>query len=320
MSERCSEGRYATMDYVTSSGQEGLNMRHEQIAIADNPTVKTLNRFDQIAREMSLKMGNGCRLREGAECIRAYYNDRELLGPMLADANWRPRFLEFAQARIALDRFVNAVETLRGLTGLKRILNDVLNASITQDFEPSSAKDKLYELELAATLKIAGFHVELREPDIVASGNGLSRPLAIACKFPSSRYQIHEHISNGYRQITKQNLDGAVAIGIDLIIGKEQRLHGVLDFGIGNLPPEEILDRRLVKEILTLEKDRKTDYPSERPLDGLIMTAAIVAKDRDSPALTFLNIIRLGCLPGNPLGADLAIVKENIEAIRTVGP
>ncbi len=195
-------------------------------------------------------------------------------------------------------------------------MKEVVAASIAQDFERSPAKDKLYELELAATLKLAGFQVELREPDIVASGSGLSKPLAIACKYPSSRHQIHEHISKGYRQITGQNLDGAVAIGLDLIFGKEAGLLGWLDFRRGNTPASEILANRLFAEVSRLEAERKRDYPAERPLDGLVVTLTMIGVDGDPPAIDALNSIALGCLPGNPLKADLEIVMKGIETIQ----
>jgi len=274
------------------------------------PTFQTLSRFDQLVRDLGLRLGDGLPLKQEAELIRAYYDERARFGPEQIAAKWEPRFLEFARARISLERFVAATQTLKGLPGLKKIVKEVVAASIAQDFERSPAKDKLYELELAATLKLAGFQVELREPDIVASGSGLSKPLAIACKYPSSRHQIHEHISKGYRQITGQNLDGAVAIGLDLIFGKEAGLLGWLDFRRGNTPASEILANRLFAEVSRLEAERKRDYPAERPLDGLVVTLTMIGVDGDPPAIDALNSIALGCLPGNPLKADLEIVMK----------
>jgi hypothetical protein len=281
----------------------------------DIPTLQTLARFDQLVAEMNLKVGNGSPLKRDVDLIRDAYNDRASLGDAEGQAKWGHRIPDFVQARITMERFVAATETLKGLAGLTRIVKDVLAGSISQDFKPSQAKDKLYELEFAATLKHAGFHVELREPDIVASGNGLSRPLAVACKYPSSRHQLHAHVSKGYKQITGQNLDGAVAIGLDLIVGKDARLQGILDFRLGDIPAPQILERRLANEVSTLQTERKRDYPAERPLDGLIMTVTIAGIDDEPPTLAFLNSIMLGCLPGNPLAKDLEVVKEKIEGI-----
>jgi hypothetical protein len=280
------------------------------------PTFQTLVRFDRLVRDLGLKLGDAFPLKREAELIRAYYDERARFGPKNIAVKWEPRFLEFARARISLERIVAAMETLKELPGLKRIVKEVVSGSIDQDFERSPAKDKLYELELAATLKLGGFNVELREPDIVASGAGLSRPLAIACKYPSSRQQIHEHISKGYSQITGQKMDGAVALGLDLIFGKEAGLLGWLDFRRSKQAPESVLEKRLFAEIKHLEEERKRDYPAERPLDGLIVTLTMIGIGGNPPALNALNSIALGCLPNNSLKADLEIVVKGIEAIR----
>ncbi len=104
---------------------------------------------------------------------------------------------------------------------------------------------------MAATLKLAGFSVELREPDVVASGNGLSNPLAIACKYPFSRQQVHEHISKGYRQITRENMDGVVSIGLDLMVAKDLGLGTRLDFRRGRKPAFEIMEKRWTWRFVT---------------------------------------------------------------------
>jgi len=281
----------------------------------DIPTLQVLSRFDRLIEEMGLKMGEGCALKQQAELIREYYYDRKLLGPNHANAKWQPRFLEFAQARIALQRFVEAVGTLQGVLGLSGVLRKVLTGSTSQDLRPSQAKDALYELELAATFRLAGFYVELREPDIVASGNGLRKPLALACKFPSSHQQLHEHLSKGYRQITGQNMDGAVAIGLDLIFGIAAEFEGVPEFSRGGVPALEAQRQFLEKEMHDLIATRARLYPAERPVDGLLMTVTTVGTNASAPTLDRLETIVCWCQPANPLAADLEIVKQRIEAL-----
>jgi len=285
----------------------------------DIPTVQILARFDRLVQEMNLKMGDGCPLKQEADMIRESYDDKESLRYEEREAKWQPRLENLYLARVALEWFAEATETLKALPGIRLILKRVLAGSITQDFEPSRAKDALYELELAATLKLAGFQVELREPDIVASGNGLNKPLAIACKYPSSRQQLHAHISKGYQQIAGQDLDGAVAIGLDLIIAKETGLKGWLDFRLSNEPPLDILERRLALAITDLETERQRDYPSERQLDGLIMTMTIAGFYGEPVGIAFLETIYLGCRKGNPLADDLTVVVQGIKAIRGSG-
>jgi hypothetical protein len=189
--------------------------------MSDIPTEQTLIGFDALLKAMKLRVGDNSPIRHEASIVRDYYRDRAALGIDEAVKKWDPRFDKFYDARIVLERVTAGATALSGVPALKRLLREVLVGSLTQDFQPSSSKGKLCELELAATLKLAGFTVELREPDIVASGNGLSKPLAIACKYPSSRQQVHEHISKGYRQITRQNLDGVVSIGLELMVAKE---------------------------------------------------------------------------------------------------
>jgi hypothetical protein len=264
---------------------------------------------------MNLRVGESTPIKQEADIVRDYYRDRETLGVDEAVKKWDPRFDEFYSARITLERVVSAATTLEGVPRLRRLLQEVLGGRLTQDFQPSQSKDKFYELELAATLKLAGFSVALREPDIVASGNGLAHALAIACKYPSSRQQIHKHISDGYRQITNQDLDGVVAIGLELLVANELSLPARLDFRRGNTPPFVIMENRLEFERRSLEVERERDYPSERPLDGLMLTLSFVGIYEDPPMLTHLNSVALGCRGENPLRVDLERVKLAIEAM-----
>lgn len=283
--------------------------------MSDIPTVQTMLRFDQLLTATKMKVGDNSPIKQEADIVRDYYRDRAALGVDEAIRKWDPHFDEFYQARITLERVTAAVSALSGTRGLKALLNDILEGSVTQDFKRSSSKDKLYELEMAATLRLAGFSVELREPDIVASRNGLSKPLAIACKYPFSRQQVHDHISKGYRQITRENLDGVVSIGLDLLVAKDLGLGPRLDFRRSGKPAHEIMADRLDMELHNLQAERK-DYPEERELDGLMLTLAYSGIDGNPPELTTLYSIALGCRSGNPLKADLEIVKAAIEAIK----
>jgi hypothetical protein len=282
--------------------------------VSEIPTEETLTRFDALLKRMNLRVEVNTPIKREADMVRDYYRDRETLGVDEAVKKWDPRFNDFYSARITLQRVVAAATALDGIPRLRGLLQEVLQGALTQDFEPSQSKDKFYELELAASLKSAGFSVALREPDIVASGNGLANPLAIACKYPSSRQQIHNHISCGYAQITRQDLDGVVAIGLDLLVARELMLPNRLDFRRGNTPPFLIMENRLEIERRKLEVERERDYPSERPLDGMMLTLSLVGIYDDPPTLTHLNSVALGCRPGNPLRVDLEIVKRKIEA------
>jgi hypothetical protein len=284
--------------------------------MSEIPTEETLLKFDALLDRMGLSVGINSPIKQEADIVRDYYRDRKQLGIEEAIKKWNPRYDEFYSARITLERVVASATALEGVPRMKTLLCEVLDGSLTQDFQPTPSKDKFYELELAASLKLAGFAVELREPDIVASGNGMANPLAIACKYPSSRAQVHvQHISKGYRQITKQDLDGVVAIGLDLLVAKELNLPPKLDFRKGHTPPFVIIERRLETELRRLERERDEDYPSERKLDGMMLTLSFVGTDGDPPTLANLTGIALACRRGNPLRPDLEIVKRKIEGI-----
>jgi hypothetical protein len=79
--------------------------------------------------KISLKLGDGSPLKREADLIREVYHDRESLGDEEGQAKWGHRIPEFVLARIALERFVAATETLKGLPGVKKIMKDVLASS-----------------------------------------------------------------------------------------------------------------------------------------------------------------------------------------------
>ncbi len=236
--------------------------------------IQLVDDFDELIRHLKLKVASNAPLKQQADLVREMYSDPAEGSESWKD-KWRPRIQETKQARIAVERFVKAVGTVKTLPGVPKILKTVLAGSITQDFQPTPAKDFFYELEVAASLVDAGFDVQLVEPDIVVRGNGLSRPVALACKYPSSRDRLHIHVSKGYKQILDHNFEGAVCLGLDLIVGKEENLSGILDFRRTKRSAPEIQFYRLADEVLSLMVSLKRDYPDELPWNGLIMTLFI---------------------------------------------
>lgn len=288
---------------------------HEDANVSDVPTEQTLLKFDRLLQDMNMRIGDNSPIKQEADLVRLYFEDRANFGVDKTIEEWNFLYDEVSTARVTLERITAAATALRGVQHLRTLLKEILEGSLTQDFQPSASKDKFYELELASILKLAGFSVELREPDIVVSGNGLGDRLAIACKYPFSRQQIHEHINNGYRQITRQEMDGVVSLGMELIVAKEMKLPSRLDFRKANRPPLAIMEDRLNTEVRNLQVERARDYPSERPLDGLMLTLSFTGIDGDPPMLTNANSLALGCQPGNPLRAALEIVKRKVEEI-----
>jgi hypothetical protein len=270
--------------------------------------------------ELRLKIGDESPLKRQADVLYEVCEDLRILGSQHSDAKWRHRTQEYVQACDALDQFVAVIEPLRSCSGLNARLKTVLRASLAQDFKPSPAKDMFYELRVAAALKLAGFSVKLAEPDIILSGAGLSKPLAIACKYPSSRQQIHSHVSNGYWQLARQGLEGVVCVGLDLIVGIEANLQGIMDFRQVEQSPLETQWQQLANETDRLFVERRRDYPSERGLDGLMMTVSVAGFTANPLTLKRFESFALGCLQGNPLDADLAIIERRVNALRDIDP
>jgi hypothetical protein len=186
-------------------------------------------------------------------------------------------FKQFYDAAIVTRRLTEAVVEMQFQPSkeLKERLRKIVIGPLTQNLSPNSAKDFLFELEMATSFKYAGYEVTLREPDLVLKGNGISHQLGVACKYPSSRSQIHEHLSKGYKQISRQNLDGFVAIGMDLIVMKEAfgpLAPAFLDFDQAETSPVDIVQKLMSDEMKLLAVERARDYPAEHILDSSLMS------------------------------------------------
>jgi hypothetical protein len=277
---------------------------------------RTVERFHQLLRDLNLKVGINCPLKAQADSISEWYEDKKTLCEEPLKAKWLPRINEFIQARQSLDRFVNAVEDLKDSTGIARVVKDVVTGDITQDFQSSSAKDKLFEIETGVTMKAAGFNVEFVEPpDLIISGSGLSQRIGIACKYPSSRQQFNYHISKGYKQVAKSGLKGFVAIGFDLLIAKDKKLPGIPDFDRGPKPSMELQLDWLEEEMGKLICEYARDYPGERQIDCLMISVAFIGQHGNEPTLDREESSIYYCAPGHPLAADIEIIRQRIEAI-----
>jgi hypothetical protein len=280
-----------------------------------------LGEFDRLLTDMKLSVKDDSPLKTYLDTTREFLADQGTLGEDALFAKWNPRFKEFYQAQFVVGRLAEAANELKGLPRLKETLKKVIAGSTVQDFQPDQAKDFLYELELAADLKRAGFTVALREPDIVIEGNGLSGPLAIAGKYPSSRQQLHAHISKGYQQIAGQGLDGVVSIGLDLIVfGKEAGLGAFIDFNQGSRDPMVVLQDHLSTEVDTLVRERARVYPSERPIDGLMLTLTPGGVYGKPAQMIVLCAAALRCNPNNPKFADLGLVRDSLMRVNPVPP
>jgi len=275
-----------------------------------NELRELMPRFDEALQNLNLTIPAGSPIKMQHDTVRGFLTDQASMPEQdLATKCHNGQFKQVHDAAIVVYRLARAVVALHDQPRkrLKSTLKTVLAGRITQDFEPSSAKDFFYELDVAFVLQRAGFIVTLREPDIVVQGNGLSRELGLACKYPSSVAQIHGHISKGYKQLTGQNLPGVVAFGMDLIVFRAafDRPPHFLDFRQSEKTPLVVAQTQLDREIVQLVGERPSKYPSEEPLDGALLSLNMWGAYGKPVSITEVTAWTFQCDVANLLRSDL---------------
>lgn len=283
--------------------------------------IRDLAEFDKTIEELGIIISDACLVKAQLDLTREFLHDFHSHTPRELLRIWEPRFDEFFQSMVVVIRLTEAVAELhrKANAQLKRRLKIVLGGSLVQNFSPDQAKDIFYEIELAAAISKAGFSVDLREPDIVVSGNGLSQALGIACKMPSSHKQVHEHISKGYRQITSSVGNGVVSLAMEQLVFSS--VCPYLHFGDGAANPIIQAQQYLKKEVDTIVNTRKEQFPSEDQIDGLVLTLFLAGAYGKPAGIVMLRQITLQCVKSNPMLGDLqkievALRKLSRESLR----
>lgn len=272
--------------------------------------------FDAAVDALKVKMSDSSPIKPAFDSVREFLADEASMPESDRLAKWEPRFKEFWTSQYVVCVLAEAVVLLKDEgKPLRETLRRVFAGSLEPDYEPQPAKDAFYELEVAVVCKDVGFQVSLREPDLVIQGGGLSQPLAIACKYPSSRQQIHAHLSKGYQQISKQGLAGLVCVGLDLIVFNEAGLKAFVDFRQSDKHPLKVLSRQLASEMRNLLEERSRDYPEERPIDGLLLTLKPYGIFGKPAKLTLMHSVTLQCDGDNPNIADIAVVYDRLKSM-----
>jgi hypothetical protein len=285
---------------------------HEEAVMGYGALERNLMDFDQIATTLGLKLADDSPIKKDFDTTREFLRDRRSVEEQELHAKWNPRFEEFYHAQIVVHRLTQAVLVLKDQNRLKGRLKQVLGGSLTQNFKANSAKDHFYELEMASLWKECGFSVELAEPDVVVSGNGLSGPLGVACKYPAGLKSLHEHISKGYRQITNHGYDGLVAIGIDQLTFNG--MPNFMDFRQRDKSPLEIMERATSETMTNLVALRNRDYPAEKPIDGALITMSAIGIYGNPAGLTSVCHATLQCARDNPRYADFETLYKGMKS------
>jgi hypothetical protein len=275
---------------------------------------------------LGIRLPKNSDFKHNLEIIRECNSDRAS-DPLGFKESWADRRDEWHAALTSVVKVSRIVRVLRGTPNLKPSLEVVVQGNTVQDFSQSHAKDILYELDLASQLKESLFDVQLREPpDLLIRGNCLSGPLAIACKYPSSRNQLHTRFTEGRHQIARQGFDGLVVIGMDLIIGIElirdfmdengRAAVPVFDLDAAPCNPFEFFLARIGREVRRLEAERPLDYPSEMPINELLMTFSLVGFCGDPPTVTnIMSATLYAHTQEHPRCADFRIIERAFNGV-----
>lgn len=148
----------------------------------------------------------------------SYFN--KLLVNILTNYNDKNTPLEVFDA-LHVDRIYSALKNLQGSKNIKTYLQNLSKSTLNfHDTEQSHAKNILFELEVAGSLRKVFEDTYFNEPDIVVpfmDGN-----VGIACKKIVSIKNLQKQLSKGVKQIQTNGFEfGLVAINIDNLLPEE---------------------------------------------------------------------------------------------------
>ena len=270
--------------------------------------------IDGFIKKFNVKHDSSSEIWQQVESVREYSRDQEELSKDDLESKWDSRFKEYYKSQIAVGMLADAIGALSASQAdqLKKYLKLILGGSISQGGDPQQSRDWFYELHLASTLSAAGFEVELREPDLVVKENGLQQSIGVACKYPSSSKTVHQHISKGLSQLRKHGLPGVVAIGIDQLVVDAAGLKSYVDFNQGNGSPIATMQARADEELLTLVTERPDKYPSEDPVDKLLVTLSLSGHGGKPARLINPTVLSIHCPHNDQLRADIDLIARSI--------
>lgn len=277
-----------------------------------------LQNFEAMVSRINLKIKKDGSIDSQITLIKSFLADLDILNETEMESKWLPNFNDFYKAEITVDRISRACIILAGQMPeikLKKNLQNIVNGKLSQDFIPDSAKDFFYELELGAALVSAGFKVELLEPDLIIQGNGLGGPIGFACKYPSSPKTIHDHISKGYKQLSNACVDGLVVIGLDLQAFDMKKPY--LDFR-GEVDPLMVFQNCIKNKMINLVAERAADYPSEKPIDGCMLTLSAYGAYGNPAGIVQLFAAQLQCDSMNKRFSDYSHIANSLNKITSL--
>lgn len=273
---------------------------------------------DKHISDLKIKLDPNAEIVQQMNLVRDFLTDKVQLSTDQLDAKWKDRFVDFYRAQLSVGVLSEAIAELakNQKEPLGKYLKVVLGGSLTQGGPAGGQpRDWFYELSLASVLSEAGFTVHLQEPDLVVEGNGLSQKIGIACKYPSSDKGIHEHLSKGLSQLKKHGLPGFIALGIDQIVVEKANLKKYVDFNEGGKHPGDVLQKHADSELITLVKERPTKYPSEDPVDEIVVTLSLVGHYGKPAKLVSPTVVSIHCSSSSPIKNDIGTIAKALSKL-----
>jgi len=273
---------------------------------------------DKQIADLKIKMDSNAEIVQQMNLVRDFLADKAQLSTDKLDAKWKDRFLDFYKAQLSVGVLSEAITELvkNQREPLAKYLKVVLGGSLTQGGSAGGQpRDWFYELWLASVLSEAGFTVHLQEPDLVVEGNGLGQKIGVACKYPFSEKGIHEHLSKGLSQLKKHQLPGFIALGIDQIVVEKANLKKYVDFNEAGMHPVDVLQKHADTELITLVKERPTKYPSEDPVDEIMVTLSLVGHYGKPAKLVSPTVLSIHCSSSSPIKNDIGIIAKALSKL-----
>lgn len=264
--------------------------------------------------DSKIKVATDAEIVKQIALVRQFLADKAQLSEEALHDKWKDDFFEFYKAQLSVGTLSKAISELvtNQKEPLGKYLKVILGGGISQGGNPEQARDWFYELNLGSVLSKAGFTVHFEEPDLVIEGNGLSQKIGIACKYPSSDKGIHTHLSKGLSQLKTHGLPGFIALGIDQVVVEQAGLKKFVDFNQGGKNPIDVLQRHADSEVTTLVRERPTKFPSEDPVDEIVVTLSLVGHYGKPAQLVNPTVFAIHCSDTSPIFNDIGIIAEGI--------
>jgi hypothetical protein len=187
---------------------------------------------------LGVQVPSGCRLELAGRLLRRVHEGRETVEP--EDSPGIQRLTEAHWTVLEQYTIVRALDPKESMTelGLEKLQQMLGGPDIAADETNPIARNTQFELYVGACLRFGGVSLDLQEPDLAFSYQGV--PTGIAVKRVRSSAQLVKRAREAADQIRASRMPGFVAVNVDQITKLSGQCHGVgLDQQVPELTPVE---------------------------------------------------------------------------------